>query len=102
MREREDQEEMFDGRHFNRKIIIPCMRRYLRYKLSLCDLVEMTAEWDCRWRTVRSSRYISQTFSIMRRIVRGTDLLGEHALNACIRSRPVENADFFGSVARIS
>jgi len=37
-------EELFGERHFDRKIIIPCVRWYLRYKLSLRDLVEMVAE----------------------------------------------------------
>ena len=36
---------LFDGRHFDREIIILCVRRwYLRYKLSLRDLVEMISE----------------------------------------------------------
>ncbi|WP_373683140.1 IS6 family transposase [Paraburkholderia sp. UYCP14C] len=37
-------EELFGGRHFDREIIILCVRWYLRYKLSLRDLVEMMAE----------------------------------------------------------
>jgi transposase-like protein len=37
-------EELFDGRHFDREIIVLCVRWYLRYKLSLRDLVEMMAE----------------------------------------------------------
>ena len=37
-------EGMFDGRQFDREIIILCVRRYLRYKLSLPDLVEMMVE----------------------------------------------------------
>ena len=37
-------EELFNGRHFDREIIILCVRWYLRYKLSLRDLVEMMAE----------------------------------------------------------
>jgi transposase-like protein len=37
-------DELFKGRHFDRKIIILCVRRYLRFKLSLRDLVEMMAE----------------------------------------------------------
>jgi transposase-like protein len=32
------------GRHFDRDVIILCVRWYLRYKLSLRDLVEMMAE----------------------------------------------------------
>ena len=47
-------EELFGGRHFDREIIILCVRWYLRYKLSLRDLVEMMAERVCRWLTRRS------------------------------------------------
>ncbi|WP_433966419.1 hypothetical protein [Tunturiibacter gelidiferens] len=36
--------ELFAGRHFDRKILVLCARWYLRYKLSLRDLVEMMAE----------------------------------------------------------
>ena len=36
--------ELFVGRHFDREIIVLCVRWYLRYKLSLRDLVEMMAE----------------------------------------------------------
>lgn len=35
---------LFDGRHFDREIIVLCVRWCLRYKLSLHDLVEMMAE----------------------------------------------------------
>jgi len=34
-------EELFEGRHFDREVIIVCVRWYLRFKLSLRDLVEM-------------------------------------------------------------
>jgi transposase-like protein len=37
-------EDLFAGRHFERNVIILCVRWYLRYKLSLRDLVEMMAE----------------------------------------------------------
>jgi transposase-like protein len=36
--------ELFVGRHFDREIIVLCVRWYLRYKLSLRDLVEMMGE----------------------------------------------------------
>jgi transposase-like protein len=39
-----DMEWLFNGRHFDREIIVLCVRWYLRYKLSLRDLVEMMAE----------------------------------------------------------
>jgi transposase-like protein len=35
---------LFDGRHFDREIIVLCVRWYLRFKLSFRDLVEMMAE----------------------------------------------------------
>jgi transposase-like protein len=37
-------DDLFSGRHFNRDVIVLCVRWYLRYKLSLRDLVEMMAE----------------------------------------------------------
>ena len=37
-------EELFEGRHFDREVIIVCVRWYLRFKPSLRDLVEMMAE----------------------------------------------------------
>ncbi|CAB3771774.1 IS6 family transposase [Paraburkholderia humisilvae] len=44
MSKRKGLEGLFGGRHFDREIIILCVRWYLRYKLSLRDLVEMMAE----------------------------------------------------------
>ena len=44
MGELKGMKELFAGRHFDREIIVLCVRRYLRYKLSLRDLVEMMAE----------------------------------------------------------
>ena len=37
-------ESLFAGRHFGRDVVIFCVRWYLRFKLSLRDLVEMMAE----------------------------------------------------------
>ena len=39
-----DLDELFKGRHFEREIIVLCVRWYLRFKLSFRDLVEMMAE----------------------------------------------------------
>jgi transposase-like protein len=44
----ESVKELFSGRHFDREIIILCVRWYLRYKLSLRDLVEIMAERGLR------------------------------------------------------
>lgn len=37
-------DELFESRHFDREVIVLCVRWYLRYKLSLRDLVEMMSE----------------------------------------------------------
>ena len=37
-------EKLFRGRHFDREVVILCVRSYLRFKLSFRDLVEMMAE----------------------------------------------------------
>ena len=44
MDKQENLEELFTGRHFDHDVIILCVRWYLRFKLSLRDLVEMMAE----------------------------------------------------------
>jgi transposase-like protein len=36
--------DLFKGRHYERELIVLCVRWYLRFKLSLRDLVEMLAE----------------------------------------------------------
>ena len=36
--------DLFKGRHFDREIIVLCVRWYLTYKLSSRDLVQMMAE----------------------------------------------------------
>jgi transposase-like protein len=41
-----DIDKLFEGRHFDREVIVSCVRWYLRYKLSLRDLVEMMSERD--------------------------------------------------------
>ena len=37
-------DELFKGRHFDRDVVVLCVRWYLRFKLSSRDLVEMMAE----------------------------------------------------------
>jgi transposase-like protein len=44
MSRRNGTKALFAGRHFDREVILLCVRWYLRYKLSLRDLVEMMAE----------------------------------------------------------
>ena len=44
MTELKTTKELFAGRHFDREVIVLCVRWYLRYKLSFRDLVEMMAE----------------------------------------------------------
>jgi transposase-like protein len=76
MGKRNGVKDLFEGRHFDREVIILCVRWYLRFKLSLRDLVEMMAErglsmahttimrwvqhfapeFEKRWRRSRTSR----------------------------------------------
>src|SRR5258705_8936640 len=44
MRKLKDIDGLFNGRHFDREVIVLCVRWYLRYKLSFRDLAEMMAE----------------------------------------------------------
>ena len=37
-------DELFKGRHFDREVVVLCVRCYLRFKLSYRDLVEMMAQ----------------------------------------------------------
>jgi transposase-like protein len=47
-------EWLFEGGHFDREIIVLCVRWYLRYKLGLRDLVEMMAERELSLAHTRS------------------------------------------------
>lgn len=40
----ESELDLFKGRHFDREVILLCVRWYLRFKLSSRDLVQMMAE----------------------------------------------------------
>ena len=44
MGKQKDLEWLFNGRHFDREVIVLCVRWSVRYKLSPRDLVEMMAE----------------------------------------------------------
>ena len=37
-------EDLFNGRHFDREIVVLCVRWYLSYKLSFRDLVALMRE----------------------------------------------------------
>jgi len=38
MSKKKNVEDLFEGRHFDREVIILCVRWYLRFKLALRDL----------------------------------------------------------------
>jgi transposase-like protein len=69
---------MFSGRHFDRSVILLCMRWYLAYNLSLRDLEEMMAERGIRvdhstihrW-VVRFSPLLLERFNRRKRSVTG-------------------------------
>ena len=55
-------EELFKGRHFDRGIVILCVRWYLRYKMSLRDLVEMMAERGLSMAHTTIMRWVQRLF----------------------------------------
>jgi transposase-like protein len=69
---------MFSGRHFNRSVILLCVRWYLAYNLSLRDLEEMMAERGIRvdhstihrW-VIRFSPLLLEQFNHRKRAVTG-------------------------------
>src|SRR5664280_3432793 len=52
--------DLFAGRHFDRDVIILCVRWYLRYKLSLRDLVEMMEERGLRLSHTTIMRWVQR------------------------------------------
>jgi hypothetical protein len=46
-------EDLFKGRHFDREIVVLCVRWYLSFRLSYRDLVAMMSEEAWAWRTRR-------------------------------------------------
>jgi hypothetical protein len=71
--------ELFEGRHFDREVIILCVRWYLRFKLSLRDSVEMMAE-----------RGLSMAHTtIMRWVQRYAPEFGETLAQVCPGGRPL-------------
>jgi hypothetical protein len=71
-------DELFEGRHFDREIIILCVRWYLRFKLSLRDLVEMMAE-----------RGLSMAHTTIMRWCSAMYLSLKNAGEVCKGSRPI-------------
>jgi transposase-like protein len=53
-------DELFEGRHFDREVIVLCVRWYLRFKLSYRDLVEMMAERDLSLAHTTIMRWVHQ------------------------------------------
>ena len=55
-------DDLFKGRHFEREIIVLCVRWYLRFKLSLRDLVEMMAERGLALAHTTIMRWVQPSF----------------------------------------
>jgi len=55
-------DDLFNGRLFDREIIVLCFRWYLRLELSFRDLVEMSAKCGFHWPTRRSCARSSAMF----------------------------------------
>ena len=54
--------ELFEGRHFDREVITLCVRWYLRFKLSLRDLVEVMAERGLSMAHTTIIRWVQRLF----------------------------------------
>src|SRR5579863_2913546 len=75
--------ELFEDRHFDREIIVLCVRWYLRFKVSFRDLVEMMAERGLsmahttimRW----VQRYAPEFEKRWRRLDRALHIVEDHA-----------------------
>ena len=67
-------DELFKGRHFDREVVVLCVRWYLRFKLSYRDLVEMMAERDLSLATPPSCA--GCTIMLRSSNAAGTDLRG--------------------------
>ena len=65
----ESADDLFKGRHFDREIIILCVRWYLRFKLSFRDLVEMMAERGIDLGSHHDHRLVKKTRVCRRRRV---------------------------------
>ena len=52
--------DLFAGRHFDRDVIILCVRWYLRYKLSFRDLVEIMSERGLRLSHTTIMRWVQR------------------------------------------
>jgi transposase-like protein len=61
-------EKLFKGRHFERDIIVLCVRWYLRYKLSYRDLVEMMAERGLTVSHTTIMRWVQRFVPTLRRL----------------------------------
>jgi transposase-like protein len=83
---------MFKGRHFNRSVILLCVRWYLAYSLSLRDLKEMMAERGIsvvhttiyRW-TVHYAPLLLEQFNRRKRQVTGRWHVDETYIKVCGR-----------------
>ena len=52
--------ELFKGRHFEAEVIVLCVRRYLRYPLSLRQVEEMMAERNLSVDHVTIGRWVQR------------------------------------------
>jgi transposase-like protein len=70
-------DELFKGGHFDREIIVFCVRWYLRFKLSFRNLVEMMAERGLRTRrSCWVQRYVPKFERRWNRFARPVSLSG--------------------------
>ena len=88
-------DELFKGRHFDREIIVLCVRWYLRFKLSFRDLVEMMAERGLSLAHTRIMRWFSAMFPNSRGV--GTASLGRRVYPGALM-RPTSKSKDVGLI----
>jgi transposase-like protein len=64
MRKLKDIDGLFNGCHFDREVIVLCVRWYLRYKLSFRDLAEMMAERGLALAHTTIMRWVRRLFDL--------------------------------------
>ena len=72
MEEPTSAKDLFKGRHFDQEIIILCVRRYLAFKLSSRDLVQMMAERGILLAHTTILRWVQRYVLILKSVGRRT------------------------------
>ncbi len=73
-------EKLFEGRHFDREVTIPCVRWYLRFRLTLRDLADSSPRQNEAGKYCSASAKTSITVCEPRRVCRRPFCLSHTAM----------------------